>query len=146
MPLASLKKAIEDLDALDEDEKEEPDEGAEADAMAARASTRVQNGSNLLKKRFSVVRHRTEGLVDDVLEVLQQKEMDDAHIASLEENEREREEAERNAIKAGLLSLEGHLDKKSPSSHLWQVSADLCLLFCFISSYFFLSFFSFSHL
>ena len=66
----------------------------------------------------------TGGLVDDVLDVLHEKDEEDAALLLAQEEERQREEALRRRV--GVLNNEGHMEKKSPAHNLWQVSFDLC--------------------
>lgn len=113
VPLASLKKAIKELiDDEEEDDSLELSEEAIMQANERAASKRIDQGSHLARKRQSVLRKQTEGLVGDVLEMLQQKEEEEAAQALREEELREQQQRYEAEIKAGILSLEGHLDKE----------------------------------
>jgi hypothetical protein len=59
------------------------------------------------------------GLVDDVLEVLNQQDEEDAAYILAQEEERQREEQLRK--KVGVLAYDGYMEKKSPAHNLWQV-------------------------
>jgi hypothetical protein len=58
-------------------------------------------------------------LLDDVMEVLQQKDMLNENAIQVEELMKQEEEMARKRI--GVLTYDGYLEKKSPAHNLWQV-------------------------
>ena len=95
----------------------DPDDGSEiGDSDADSDADTVSEG------RSSLARKRTmsTGLVDDVLEVLNQQDAETAAALQAAEEERLREEEIRQKI--GVLAYDGYMEKKSPAHNLWQVN------------------------
>lgn len=61
--------------------------------------------------------------MDDVLDVLNQQDEQDAAAILAQEEARQQAEAARK--KVGVLTYEGKLEKKSPATRAWQVSYQL---------------------
>eukprot|EP00595_Chromulina_sp_UTEXLB2642_P002195 CAMPEP_0196768334 /NCGR_PEP_ID=MMETSP1095-20130614/42636_1 /TAXON_ID=96789 ORGANISM="Chromulina nebulosa, Strain UTEXLB2642" /NCGR_SAMPLE_ID=MMETSP1095 /ASSEMBLY_ACC=CAM_ASM_000446 /LENGTH=771 /DNA_ID=CAMNT_0042137793 /DNA_START=1614 /DNA_END=3928 /DNA_ORIENTATION=- len=119
IPLAALKKAINELDDEDIDND---DTETTLDIKNPTSSTNTSTDT-LLSRRKSVIFKATEGLVEDVLEVIQQEEDEIANILIQKESERQinaQREQEQRKQGVGIITLEGHLDKKSPAHNLWQ--------------------------
>eukprot|EP01035_Chromulina_nebulosa_P016875 gene16875-22363_t len=119
IPLAALKKAINELD----DEDVDNDDTETQLNIKNQTSSTNKSTDTLLTRRKSVIFKETEGLVEDVLEVIQQEEDEIANILIQKENERQiNAQREQELMKqgVGIISLEGHLDKKSPAHNLWQ--------------------------
>lgn len=111
IPLAALKKAIID------DEEEDIEETNEVENIQPEVNE--ENAETLVRRRQSFISKQTDGLVDDVLDVLQQQDEELEAQLLYEEQQRQKEEA-RRLQSPGIVSLEGHLDKKSPAHNLWQ--------------------------
>jgi hypothetical protein len=117
-----------EIDADNEDEDEDSDAGEETP-------------QNRLKRMASEERGKANTqLLDEVMELLQQREI--ANEIAIREEEFLRQEEEMARKKVGLLAYEGYLEKKSPAHNLWQVQKRyifysvlrltiFLLLFCF---------------
>jgi hypothetical protein len=114
IPLAALKKAI-----IDEDEEEEEAQQNEEHIDHTPKVQAPSQAAILLKRRQSFMNKQTDGLVDDVLDVLQQQD-DELEAQMLREEQQRQKEEARRLQSPGIVSLEGHLDKKSPAHNLWQ--------------------------
>lgn len=108
----------EEEEAEADDEEEDDDEGDAAASgsgslrMSSADLRRDSSASNLRQVSIS-------GLVDNVLEHMNEQEAEYEEAMLREEREREQLEAIRTAV--GVLSYEGYLEKKSPATNLWQV-------------------------
>lgn len=63
------------------------------------------------------------------MDVLNAQDEEDAAMLLAQEEERQREEALRKRV--GVLSYDGHMEKKSPAHNLWQVQYIVCVPFKF---------------
>jgi hypothetical protein len=113
--------------ATSEDDPDGDEEGGGGERGSGDGRERASSEA----KRFSDPSQlKSNQLLDDVMEVLQQQEMISESLVEEEEKRREEEESARKRI--GILSYDGYLEKKSPAHNLWQVS-DISSFFSFFS-------------
>lgn len=106
---STIKKKSESEEWGDEEEDPEAENRGESrDSMEKRANSDDRLGIQ-----------KSNQLLDDVMEVLQQQDL--AEESTIQEEERAKQEEEMARKKIGMLSYDGYLEKKSPAHNLWQV-------------------------
>ena len=78
----------------------------------------AEKSAEFLKGKQSAVNKKNEGLLNDVINVLSGEQKEIEEELRREQERKQAQEARRKQI--GVVELEGHLDKRSPSHKIWQ--------------------------
>ncbi len=119
IPLGALKMMVED-------EGEDP--SANGGSGGISAAELAEREELLRVSRASAKKASAACLVDDVLDVIAQRDEELAALDTFREKEEEEMQREKEWLASGIISLEGHLEKKSPAHNLWQVK--FCCVLC----------------
>jgi hypothetical protein len=124
VPLAALKKVIED-------EEPEADNNGVHNKTHSYIVDEQAHEQALQQSKDALLKDNTQAqaLVSDVLEVMQQQQLELLELALEKEREEEEREKEKERVRRGNIALEGHFDKKSPATNMWQVCVYLCQCF-----------------